>query len=393
MYGLMKEVLELYTNEKSFAHYPQDNYQDVFNLWPVQFQALADTPQDDYYHAEGDVWTHTKMVLDELVCLPHFQQANLDKKFIMFYAALLHDISKPACTKHEDNGKITSAGHSKRGAVDARIMLWKAGVPFTLREAICNIIATHQVPFFAFQDKAKGDKKARTPQFIAHQLSCEMPLDCLISVATADMLGRDYEKKQDCLDDIELFTEIAKEENCYDNPRLFTDDITRVEYFRSNGAIDPNYSFWKQTKSHVFVMCGMPASGKNTWVEKNLGNLPVVSYDDAKEELGLKQSDNNGAAVQLVLAKAKKMLAAGESFVWNATHLSNQMRSKTLDLLYAYDAFVELVYLESPESTIKHRNTKRDTTLTNDKIDTMLFKWELPTPIESHKIQYIINKG
>ena len=28
---------------------------------------LASTPQDPYYHAEGDVWTHTRMVVEALM--------------------------------------------------------------------------------------------------------------------------------------------------------------------------------------------------------------------------------------------------------------------------------------------------------------------------------------
>ena len=32
-----------------------------------QLQALATTPQDPIYHAEGDVWTHTCMVVEALL--------------------------------------------------------------------------------------------------------------------------------------------------------------------------------------------------------------------------------------------------------------------------------------------------------------------------------------
>lgn len=364
------------------------NYEEFIELFP-QLSKLKTTPQDSYYHAEGDVWTHTKMVCNELLQLPEFKDADISSKFVMFYSALLHDISKPACTKTEENGKITSAGHSKRGSVDARIDLWKKNVPFDLRERICNIIATHQVPFFAFADNSnKNNKPLRTPEFIAHSLSYQLVLKELIAVAKADMLGRHYVKKQDSMDDISLFEELCKEQKCYENPKQFPDLNTKMEYFRSNGQISPDYPFYKETGARVIVLSGLPASGKNSWIAQNYPDMPVVSFDDAKEELGLSHGDNPGRAVHLVTDTAKSFLREHQDFIFNATHLSSQMRKKTLDLLFNYNAHVTIVYLEASEKEIKQRNTARDSSLPNKKIDEMLFKWEVPTAMEAHEIKY-----
>lgn len=370
------------------------DFNKFLELFPT-LENLATTPQDSYYHGEGDVWTHTKMVCNALFTIPEYQQASYRDKFVMFYSALFHDISKPACTKLEDNGKITSAGHSKRGAVDTRIMLWKSGVPFDIREDIVNIIATHQVPFFAFADKPKvgSNKPLRTPEYIANQLSWQLPLNLLITVATADMIGRYYPEKQNSLDDIELFKEVALEQNCYNKPRDFPDAVTRLEYFRSTGGISADYPFFKEKGSEVIVLSGLPAVGKNTWVEQNAKGLEVLSFDDAKEALGLVQGDNVGKAVHMVTDRAKELLRKKESFVWNATHLSSQMRNKTLDLLFNYNAHVTLVYLEAPEEEIKRRNSQRDSTLPNSKIDEMLFRWEVPSKLEAHNVTYVPEHG
>ena len=95
----------------------------------------------------------------------------------------------------------------------------------------------------------------------------------------------------------------------------------------------------------------------------------------------------------MVTDRAKELLRKKEPFVWNATHLSSQMRNKTLDLLFNYNAHVTLVYLEAPEDEIKRRNTQRDTTLPNSKIDEMLFKWEVPLKLESHNVIYVPEHG
>lgn len=370
---------------------PNINYEAFIEHFPT-LEILKTTPQDSFYHAEGDVWTHTKMVCNELIQLPEYQAADKESQFVIFYSALLHDISKPASTKVEDDGRITSAGHSKRGCIDVRIDLWKKEIPFDLRERICNVIATHQVPFFAFAD-TKGNKPQRTPQFIAHSLSHQLILKELITVAKADMLGRSYINKQNSMDDIFLFEEVCKEEGCYETPKIFPNSNTKMKYFRSTGAISPDYDFYNETGSKVIVLSALPASGKNYWIESNYPNMPVVSFDDAKEELGITHKDNPGRAVHLVTDTAKQYLGEKKDFIFNATHLSAQMRNKTLDLLFNYNAHVTIVYLEASETEIKKRNNARNSTLPNKKIDEMLFKWEVPTSMEAHVVLFYPEHG
>lgn len=345
---------------------------------------LAQTPQDPYYHAEGDVWTHTVMVLNALVNSDDYAASTAEQRFILFYAALLHDIAKPDTTViDEASGKISQPGHSRRGAIDARIALWRLGVPFATREAICRIIAVHQLPFFA----VAGNKGGQPAEYLIRKLSHELDLRLLSAVAEADMRGRSYVGKADCLIDIELFREMAREEDCYGQPRRFADLDTQVAYFRGAG-ISPDYPFHTEAGPNVIVMAGLPASGKNTWVAKHHPALPVISFDDAREALGLKHGDNAGAAVHKAIDDAKELLRKQQPFVFNATHISSSMRKKTIDLLYAYHARVSIVYLEQAEPVLMSRNSKRDTTLTNAAIKRMLFKWEVPLPTEAHHVSY-----
>ncbi|MGL4668800.1 MAG: HD domain-containing protein, partial [Saezia sp.] len=76
--------------------------------------ALQDTPQDPVYHAEGDVWTHTQMVVKEMLGQQEYQQASEEDRFVLFWSALLHDMAKPATTAIDPtSGRITQAGHSR----------------------------------------------------------------------------------------------------------------------------------------------------------------------------------------------------------------------------------------------------------------------------------------
>lgn len=355
----------------------------LLNAIPA-LEKLSSCKQDPVYHAEGDVLTHTKWTVDELVNGSAYGQASEEERFILFYAMLLHDIAKPDTTVVDPvTGKIGQPGHSRRGTLDARILLWKAGVPFNAREAICRIISVHQLPFFA----VSGNRSGHSGEFLIHKLSHEMDIHLLCAVAEADMRGRSYVGKADCLVDIELFREMARDEGCYRQAKAFPDAHTRVCYFRGAG-IAPDYPFHQEPGSKVIVLSGLPASGKNTWVAKHLPKLPVISFDDARDELGLKHGANEGKAAHFAIDAAKELLRAKKPFIWNATHISSLMRKKTLDLLYAYSAEVELVYLEQPQRVLFQRNSKRDTTLTNAAIERMLFRWEVPLPTEAHSVRY-----
>ncbi|WP_018609716.1 AAA family ATPase [Uliginosibacterium gangwonense] len=346
---------------------------------------LARTPQAPRYHGEGDVWTHTQMVTEAMCSLPDYAAACAERRFTLFYAALLHDIAKPACTRIDPaTGHIGQPAHSAHGAIDARIILWRSGVPFALREAICRLIFAHQMPFFALH----GNRAGHSTEFIVSRLSHALCIRDLAALAEADMRGRVYAEVEEVLLEIELFRELAREEGCFDTPRRFADPRVRMRYF--NGAdLHPDYEYHHEPGSRVTVLSGLPATGKNTWIAHNSAGRPVVGFDDAREALGLKHGENDGRAAHYAVEQAKSLLRAKAPFIWNATHLSRQMRGKTLDLLYAYGAEVEVVYLEAPENIILARNTKRDTTLKNEAILHMLHRWEVVQPDEADHVCYL----
>jgi predicted kinase len=344
--------------------------------WHPPLQLLTTCPQDAEHHAEGDVWTHTQMVIHALLEDPIYQSRIQEEQLIAFYACLLHDVAKPPCTRVE-NGKLTSAGHSKRGAQDIRLFLYEQGVPFHIRESICQIVAHHQVPFFSFAHASKS------PTFLAHELSWKMPLHLLLDVARADMRGRVSVHQKECLDTLTLFELVAEEQQCLYAPYAFPDEVTRMKYFASAGTIDPRFPFFQTTRSVVHIMSGLPASGKDTFVHKHFSHLPVISFDDAIASAGLHANDNVGVAIHGAIEEAKQLLRDGREFVFNATHLSPLMRQKTLDLVHRYDGVSHLHYLEVPYDQLFTRNQARDTTLSNKKLASMMLKWETPTPIES----------
>lgn len=78
-------------------------------------RVMKDVPQDPLHHAEGNVAVHTQMVLAALLQLPGYQQLPPVQQEVLWAAALLHDVEKYSTTETTPDGRITSAGHARKG--------------------------------------------------------------------------------------------------------------------------------------------------------------------------------------------------------------------------------------------------------------------------------------
>ena len=327
--------------------------------------------QDPSNHAEGDVWTHVQMVCSELVSSPEYAAETLEGRFVLFYAALFHDLGKPSKRREED-GRVTFRGHSLLGAGMARVFMWRAGVPFGEREEICSMIAAHQTPFHPRLGEDGGMSARRLAQ------GCR--LDRLAVLARADARGRICnEPVWSGEDSARLFEEEARDAGCLSGPFAFPDERTRAAYFQGR-SVDPYHSLFFDGKgSTVTMLCGLPASGKDTYSEA--AGLPVISLDAEREESGAKRGAD-GAAVRSAREKARKLLAAGEDFVWNATNVSPRTRAMAAGLFFGYGAGVRAVYIERPEDAMRASNAKRDSGFPDSAYEGLYARWSPPSVTE-----------
>jgi poly(A) polymerase len=72
-----------------------------------EIAATKGVEQSADYHPEGDVWTHTLLLLDQI-------PAGAPETLAL--GSLLHDVGKPVTTARRDDGRITFYGHTDRGA-------------------------------------------------------------------------------------------------------------------------------------------------------------------------------------------------------------------------------------------------------------------------------------
>ncbi|MDD3164806.1 MAG: HDIG domain-containing protein [Oscillospiraceae bacterium] len=111
--------------------------------WPriPAMQALLDeqtTAQSPVHHPEGSVWEHTLLVVDEAA---KKKQYSADARAFM-WAALLHDIGKPATTRVR-KGRITAYDHDKVGAEMAAALLTALGADAAFAKKTAALVRYH----------------------------------------------------------------------------------------------------------------------------------------------------------------------------------------------------------------------------------------------------------
>lgn len=331
---------------------------------------MHQTPQDPIWHAEGDVGIHTRMVLEALMSLPEFHTLPEQEQEILKAAALLHDVEKRSTTI-EDGGRILSPGHARKGEGTARDFLYKEqAVAPELREAVAKLVRYHGLPLWALE---KQDPEKETIK-----CSLEVNTQHVALLAEADILGRTCEDGPELLERIAFFREFCRELKCYGTPRQFESNLARYRYF-ANEEGHPDYVPFDDTKFEVILMSGLPGTGKDTWIKRNLSkDYPVVSLDDIRRANKIQPGDKKGTGkiVQMAREQARVYMREHRSFVWNATNLSRRLRNQVISFFAEYGGRTKVVALETPWARLQQQNRDRAHVVPMNIMQRMARKWE-----------------
>lgn len=146
--------------------------------WFPEVQQLIDVQQSPVHHPEGDVWTHTMMVLDEAAKLR--EQTTNPVGFMM--TAITHDFGKVLTTKEID-GRIRSLEHETEGIPLVKQFMVRISNEVKLEKYVLNMVKLHMKPLMM---AAQGAKKKSTNKLFDQSIA---PED-LVLFSWADHLGR-----------------------------------------------------------------------------------------------------------------------------------------------------------------------------------------------------------
>lgn len=346
--------------------------------WAEQMSACQ---QDSQWHAEGDVWTHTQMVCRQLPELDDWQTLEWPQQLILVLTAIFHDSGKPQTSAVDPvSGRIRSPKHALKGAQIARRVLRELGCELSFREQVCRLVRYHSRPGFL--------SESSEPQHEVVRLSCILENRLLYLFAVADTRGRDArtEKRQE--DELAYWKLLCQELGCYTRPYPFTTDHARYTFLTSK---QPNLHYvpHEENSNRVVVMCGVPGSGKDTYLSEHYADLPTVSLDRVRRDRNIKPTDDQGEVVQIAMEQCREYLRRQESFAYNATNALVQTRQRWLGLFRDYGARVELVYVEPALPRLLEQNKNRAHPVPENVVLDLLEKCEPPTLWEGHSVTYV----
>ena len=150
---------------------------------------------------------------------------------------------------------------------------------------------------------------------------------------------------------------------------------------------------------NVYIMCGIPGSGKSTYIKDNLPNVPVVSRDIMRYEMGLTSSPNNKIIAskeqeqkitKMMNDKIKEYCEAKQDFIIDNMNLRYVYRQKILEEILPYNAYITVIYVEAPD--LKTCIKRRYGQIPADEYVRILKSIDFPQPFEYDEITILKQK-
>ena len=177
---------------------------------------LKNIPQDKEFHPEGNVWNHTKLVIDIAAKLKNFSE----NKSRFMWAALFHDIGKIKTTKFI-KGRYRSYNHDKVGK-DVTYNILINYMDETEVKEISEIVSFHMHHIYILKDLPFSN----IPQLISSN-----NYNDIILLFICDKLGRgneNFKEKNKVLEEINIILSKLELENSKAN-RNINDKYEKIE--------------------------------------------------------------------------------------------------------------------------------------------------------------------
>lgn len=138
---------------------------------------------------------------------------------------------------------------------------------------------------------------------------------------------------------------------------------------------------------NVWLMMGLPGSGKSTYIEQHLEDVVIVSQDEIRKIFYGNQFYPNAEFYVHGDAKniSRLMLSQGKSIVIDATSILNKYRKEWKSIAKEYGANYTIIFIDTPKEICLKRNKKRPKSkqVPDSVIENMDFQMQRPLKLES----------
>jgi tRNA nucleotidyltransferase (CCA-adding enzyme) len=176
--SIFQEMNKMFSKATSFS--AAANHLENTNL--LKFFGLDELPhcqQNPKHHPEGNVWIHTRLVVEN--AFKYRDELPEDWRLPFMWGMLLHDIGKPAMTDPET---LSAYGHAERGAKLAETYMARFTDSKSFVSKVVAIVRLHM------RARELVRHKAKRPAWIRLQHQCR--LDVLAYVSMCDSDGRGF---------------------------------------------------------------------------------------------------------------------------------------------------------------------------------------------------------
>ncbi|GGK35789.1 HDIG domain-containing protein [Deinococcus malanensis] len=368
---------------------------------------LKTTPQDAEWHAEGDVGTHTHLVLQEAYDIADREGLMPDERFVLVLAAALHDLGKALTTRRAEdrNGqaRIISPRHADRGRSYLAYRLPELALPYPLIQQVMALVGHHH-------DLSRTLSAGTEPAY--RRLARQVGLRTLYLLEVADIRGRVAPDRESKLEDLELFRLGAEEYGLWNGSdpygpwrELIDAELAAFsagyrDLVFGQGVMDyeagliqtPHEAIARAYPARagfpqLVVTCGPSGAGKSSWVAEHCPDHAVVSLDLLRDQLSGKRADQsvNGRVLQAAKEQLKTSLRARRPVVWDATNTRRDFRNVPLGLGLDYGALTTLVVFQPPLHSIFERNPTRVHAVPASVVASQVANAEFPYVVEAHR--------
>jgi len=326
------------------------------------------------YHEEGDVWTHTEMVLDAL-------PSTVSDSVVV--AALLHDIGKVYTREVTPEGKVRFFNHASRSTFEAIDILkviydnlFDFFNTFSVLNSdsfvhVLNLINLHYI-FFNYTDSQTEKNAVKLAKKLSgYGLTF---YNDLVDLVKADHVGRITSQKTKVSNE---FFELVKVKikNLIDN-------------FDCSKNIKDNY---------IDLLIGIPYSGKSFFLENYVNNSDIViisrdnlimkKYPELSYNEAWKLVDQNAINLELD-SLFRSAVKDNKNIIVDMTNLSRKSRnSKLSQVSKNYNKKASVFY--TGMGKIKERIKKRkDKNIDQLVLNRMMNSFQLPTYSEFDEIYF-----